>query len=293
MTKKHTLLLLAILCLGVLIGVTFRYPEGLWPLSQPESVHEEPRFSDNKVTDPQPAPNLESIETERIVAAGATTRYAEEERRYRNIEKQLAELQVRIENLEGEMSKNQVARRNDGDSSQGSAPTSRVSALSGEAKLVAAGIDESTAAWIQQQLDKNQMDELYLQNQASREGWLNKPRYHKARREIQQRFNGFREQLSEDIFDRLLYALDRPNRVVIMDVMQDSPAQQNGLNASDVIVSYDGTRVFSTSELQELTSGGDSSSWVLVEIRRNGEPLSAYVPGGPLGIRLTTGRVLP
>ena len=293
MTKRHTLLLLAVLLLGVLIGVTFRYPQGLWPLSPPESMHEETRFSENKVTDPQPVLDLERIDKERTVTAGATTRDAEEERRYRNIEKQLAELQVRIENLEGEMSNKHEARQNDADTSPEAAPASQVSALSGEAKLMAAGIDESTAAWIQQQLDKNQMDELYLQNQASREGWLNKPRYHKARREIQERINGFREQLSEDIYDRLLYALGRPNRVLVMDVMQDSPAQQNGLNASDVIVSYDGRRVFSINELQELTSGGDSSSWVLVEMRRNGEPLSAYVPGGPLGIRLTTGRVLP
>ena len=78
-----------------------------------------------------------------------------------------------------------------------------------------------------------------------------------------------------------------------MDVMQGSPARQNGLRASDTIVSCNGTRLFSTKELQELTNGGDVSSWVLVEISRNGEPLSVYVPGDPLGIRLTTGRVLP
>lgn len=292
MTKRYTLLLLAILCLGVLIGVTLRYPEGLWPLSQPESGHEETRLTGIKVPDPQPASSLASIEAETIEAA-ANTRSAEEQQRYRNIEKQLAELRGRIESLEGEISQNHDAQQKDADNSQGSGPTSRVSALTGEAKLVAAGIDESTAAWIQQQLDKNQLDELYLQNQASREGWLNKPRYHKARREIQGRFNEFREQLGDEIFDRLLYALDRPNRVLITDVMQDSPAQQNGLNASDLIVTYDGTRVFSTRELQDLANGGDPSAWVLVEISRNGEPLTAYVPGGPLGVRLSTGRVLP
>ena len=293
MNKRYMLLLLAVLCLGVVIGVTFRYPEGLLPPLQSESGREETRLSDDKASDPRLAPSLAGVEAERIVVPGTAIHRAEEERRYKKFEKQLAELRVRIENMEGEIGTNHDARRNGADTSHEAAPTSRVSGLTGEEKLVEAGIDPSTAAWIQQQLDKNQLDELYLQNQASREGWLNQSRYHQARQEIHGRINEFREQLGDEIFDRLLYALDRPNRVLIMDVMQESPAQQNGLSASDMIVSYDGTRVFSTKELQELTGGGDASSWVVVEISRNGEPLSVFVPGGPLGVRLTTGRVLP
>ena len=122
---------------------------------------------------------------------------------------------------------------------------------------------------------------------------LRKSGYHQARWEIQERFKEFRGHLGDDTFDRLLYALDRPNRVLINDVLQGSPPHQSGLNARDEIVFYDGQRVFSTQELQELTIGGDSSSWVLIEVYRDGEPLSVYVPGGPLGVPLATGRVPP
>ena len=225
--------------------------------------------------------------------AGPARRRAEEDLRYRNIEKQMAEFQRRIENLEAEIRMHRGGLRNDTGTPQRSAPTPQVSGPTGEAQLVAAGIDRSTAVWIQQQLDKNQLDELYLQNQASREGWLNTPRYHQARQEIQGRFNEFREELGDETFDRLLYAVGRPNRVLIKDVMQGSAAEQIGLNASDAIVFYEGKRVFSTAELQALTRGGDTSSWVLVEVSRDGEPVSVYAPGGPLGVRLTTGRVAP
>jgi len=117
-----------------------------------------------------------------------------------------------------------------GIAAEASPPTARVSEPRGKARLVAAGIDTSTAEWVQQQLDKNQLDELYLQNQASREGWLNTPRYHKQRREIQQRFDALRAELGDETFDRLLYAVGRPNRVLVSDVMQGSPAEQIGLN---------------------------------------------------------------
>jgi hypothetical protein len=277
MSKRNTLLLLAALCLGVFIGMTLRYPKESSPPSHPKPGQEATRLSSDKTTHQPLASSRSNIEAEQ---------------RHATIEKQLAELRTRIEYLEGEIHKNRHAGRNNADIAQAS-PDAGVSGLAGDAKLIAAGIDASTADWIQQQLDKNQMDELYLQNQARREGWLNKPRYHQARREIQERVDGFREQLGEDTYDRLLYALGRPNRVQIVDVMQDSPAQQNGLNASDMIVSYNGTRVFTTKEIQELASGGDPSAWVLLEISRDGEPLNVYMPGGPLGVRLTTGRVLP
>lgn len=276
MSKRHTLLLLAVLCLGVFIGAILRYPEALSPPSQPEQ--QVAWLSDEKTPGPAPAPSQVDLEVVQ---------------RFNTLEMQLTKLRGRVENLEGEVRQNRDRRGNDVDAAQQPTADSRGAGLDGEAQLVEAGIDSSTAAWIQQQLDKNQMDDLYLQNQARREGWLNKPRYQQARREIQARVDGFREQLGDDTYDRLLYALNRPNRVQIMNVMQDSPAQQNGLNASDMIVSYDGKRVFTPKDLQDLASGGDTSAWVLLEISRNGEPFNVYMPGGPLGVRLTTGRVRP
>lgn len=287
------LLFLAVLCLGVLVGVTVRYPEGLLPSAVLESGQVEAQFSVDNAADPPQETSLASVEAEQIISADFATRRAEEDLHYKKIENQIAELLRRVENLEAEIRINRSGLRNDTGTPQRSVPTSKVSGPTGEAKLVAAGMDRSTAAWIQQQLDKNKLDELYLQNQASREGWLNTSRYSQARQDIQGRINAFREQLGDETFDRLLYALGRPNRVLIKDVMQGSPAQQIGFNASDAIVFYDGKRVFSIKELQALTGGGDTSSWVLVEVSREGEPLNLYAPGGPLGVRLTTGLMPP
>jgi S1-C subfamily serine protease len=234
-----------------------------------------------------------TIEAGSATAADSTQEPAGAELRYLAIEGQVAELQRRIEDLEAELGFSAVEVRDDANASPPASEASAVSAPSSEAKLVASGIDEATAEWIQQQLDRNQLDQLYLQNQASREGWLNTPRYHRQRREIYQRFDAFREELGDETFDRLLHAQGRPNRVLVSDVMQGSAAEQVGLSANDTILSYDGKRVFSTPELQALTKDGDPASWVLVELLRDGRPVSLYAPGGPLGVRLSTGRVAP
>jgi len=286
------LLLLAVLCLGVLVDVALRFRAEL--SSPPEGAAQtEAQLSAGNVADSPQQSSLPNMDAELIVSLGPATGDTDGDLRHRVIEKQIAELQWRVGRLEAEKPANRRERSTDTATPQDSIPPSQASRPTGEAKLVAAGIDSRTAAWIQQQLDKNQLDELYLQNQASREGWLNTPRYHQAHREIQARFNELRGQLGDETFDKLLYALGRPNRVLISDVLQGSPAQQTGLNAHDEIVFYDGKRVFSTQELQGLTSEGDTSLWVLMEVRRDGEPLGVYVPGGPLGVRLATGHVPP
>lgn len=284
---------MVVLGVGVLVGVAVRYPAGVFPSKAPDSGQVEAPFPGDDAARPPQESSLTSVEAEGFVSADSATRRAEQDLRYSNIETQMAELLRRIENLEAELDVTRAGLPDDTGIPQGAAATSQVSEPTGEATLVAAGIDTSTAEWIQQQLDKNQLDQLYLQNQASREGWLNTSRYHKERREIYQRFDALRGELGDDTFERMLYAVGRPNRVLVSDVMQGSPAEQGGLSANDAILSYDGKRIFSTPELQALTRDGDTASWVLVELVRDGRPVSVYVPGGPLGVRLSTARVAP
>ena len=75
--------------------------------------------------------------------------------------------------------------------------------------------------------------------------------------------------------------------------MNNSPAQQYGLNAGDTIIRYDGKRILSAQELQALTAEGDTASPALVEIIRQGQTMNLYVSGGPLGVRLTSRRERP
>ncbi len=292
-SRKHTLMFLAVLCLGVLVAVAVRYAGSPVPSTVAESGQREVGSPAQEAARPRQATGLASVETGRRVSADTAVWYAAGDPAYQALEDRVAELQRRVEDLEAELRAYRAAPGNDAGDSSASPLTTRAPEPRGKAQLIAAGIDTSTAEWVQQQLDKNQLDELYLQNQANREGWLNTPRYHEQRREIYQRFDAFREELGDETFDRLLYAVGRPNRVLVSDVMQGSPAEQIGLNPSDAILFYDGKRVFSTAELQGLTKAGDPASWVLVELMRDGKPVSLYVPGGPLGVRLGTARVAP
>jgi hypothetical protein len=285
---------LTILCLGVLIGAV------LW-----NAVDTVPGDDADRMTPVRGSARSDLASTPRdadTVRGGPDTANLEallvslEELRLRDRQREqtLSELQERLERLEalrGGAPPGAAA-----EASGGGAPSraaGRQTQAQGEAALIAAGIDSETAAWIQQQLDENQLDELYLRNQSLREGWINTPRFRDALAKLRSRFDGLRGELGDDAFDRLLFALGRNNRVVVSGVMHNSPAQQFGLNVGDTIIRYDGKRVLSTQELQALTAEGDTASPVLVEINREGQMMNLYVSGGPLGVRLMARRVRP
>ena len=159
--------------------------------------------------------------------------------------------------------------------------------------LIAAGIPAEQAAWIQARLDEYDLKQLYLQDRASREGWLKTPRYYKERREYQDAFQELRPEIGDEAYDRILYTLGRTNRVVVRDIMQNSPGEQYGLRANDRIIEYDGRRVFTSQELTSLIAEGTAGEQVLVRVQREGKPFDFYLPRGPIGVRLATSRELP
>jgi len=164
---------------------------------------------------------------------------------------------------------------------------------SGVEALIAAGIPEEQAAWLQTHLDESDLQQLYLKDRATREGWLRTPRYSRAVRELQEAFKDLRPEIGDETYDRLLYALGRSNRVVVRNVIQYSSADQAGLQAGDRIIEYAGQRVFSTQELNGLASGGTAGVPVLVRVQRAGQTLDVYLPRGPLGVRPVPGREAP
>lgn len=159
--------------------------------------------------------------------------------------------------------------------------------------LIEAGIREDQAAWIQERLDEIELQQLYLRDRATREGWLDKPRYHKERREYLNAVTELRSEVGDDAYDRLLYTLGRANRVVVRDIMQNSPAAQYGLQRDDQIIEYEGQRVFSSKELSTLVTQGSAGVMTLLRVNREGEIHDIYLPRGPLGIRMTAARVSP
>jgi hypothetical protein len=159
-----------------------------------------------------------------------------------------------------------------------------------EAALTRLGIDPRDAALLHERWEQFEMEKLYLVDAATREGWLRKPRF---RREIQAARTALREELGDESFDLLLYASGQPNRVVLRSVLERSPATEAGLEAGDVILSYDDRRVFRPGELKRMTASGSAGASVSVEIVRKGRRISLSVPNGPLGVFMRVDRLEP
>ena len=159
--------------------------------------------------------------------------------------------------------------------------------------LIESGIPADQAARIQARLDENDLKMLYLKDRASRENWLNTERYRKQLRELQNGYRELRPEIGDDAYDRMLYALGRPNRVVVRDIMQNSIAEQYELRANDRIIEYNGQRVFTSAELNTLVTQGTAGAPVLLRVLRDAQSLEFYLPQGPIGIRLATSREQP
>jgi hypothetical protein len=155
-----------------------------------------------------------------------------------------------------------------------------------ERALIAAGIDPFTAGDIKRRRDELALAEIYLRDQATREGWLDTPRFSEEMAEIARQRVSMRDEIGDDAYDRYLAALGHPNRVRVDEVFVDSPAFQAGLQAGDVVLRYGEARIFVPSDLVGETHDGTAGETVRLEILRGGERLEVVVPRGPLGVRV-------
>lgn len=164
----------------------------------------------------------------------------------------------------------------------------RVAAESGpvafdDERLLSVGAHPSDVERLRESWEAVELEKLYLSDVATREGWRRSDRY---RREYRALERSLREELGEEDFDRLLYATGRPNRMVVRNVLDRSPAFDAGLQPGDVIVRYDGRRIFSHGELKRGTVGGEAGEFVTVEVQRSGDLVTLDVVRGPLGVML-------
>ncbi len=152
--------------------------------------------------------------------------------------------------------------------------------------LEAAGLDEETAEGIKLHGDQLAMTEMYLRDQATREGWLDSQRFREEMEAIEEQRTSIRDDLGDDGYDRYLFALGHTNRVIVNDVMFDSVAEDVGLQTGDLIISYGETRVFAPDELSSQTRAGTAGDPITLEVVRNGKRFDVEVPRGPLGVRI-------
>lgn len=159
--------------------------------------------------------------------------------------------------------------------------------------LLALGMDPSAMERIKQRNERQEMEELYLRDRANREGWFGTDRYFQEARKLEQNSNVYRQELGDVRYDKFLYDTGQNNRIGVQSVLTGSPAAAAGVQASDIIVSYDNERVFTWNDLTSATTKGTPGQTVRIDVKRDGRDLTFYVPRGPLGIRLTPTRSDP
>jgi hypothetical protein len=162
-----------------------------------------------------------------------------------------------------------------------------------ERALIAAGVDVAVAADIKRRGDELALSEMYLRDQAERENWLNTPRFTEELAAIRSQQTSIRDEIGETAYDGYLFALGRPNRVIVEDVLSQSVAEDVGLRPGDLILRYGEARIFHGEDLIEQTRSGIAGANVRLDILRNGERLAIDVPRGPLGVRIGAAQDYP
>lgn len=156
-------------------------------------------------------------------------------------------------------------------------------------RLTEAGFTTAQATAIMQRVDEMALERLNLRYQAAREGWLDTPEYRERMGELPDTRAVLESEYGQDAYDRYLYASGRPNRVVVGDVYQGSPAADIGLQPGDMLIELDGQRVYRTDDLLSIAANGSDGASVPLVVQRDGSYVQLYVPRGPLGITARRG----
>ena len=156
----------------------------------------------------------------------------------------------------------------------------------------AAGFPETEAHYYQRLQEENAMARLYLRDRASREGWLRSERYAEAVAALPGSPAELRKSMDDATYSRYLYATGQPNHIRVTSVISGSPAETAGLAAGDVILRYDGERLFSGRALRTASRDGSAGETVSLDILRNGDRMQMFMPRGPLGVSVSAGSAL-
>jgi len=157
-----------------------------------------------------------------------------------------------------------------------------------EARFVAAGFSEADAAYYRRRSDEAAMARLYLRDQAEREGWLGSQRYRDEMAAMPNVAEELRAEMDDETYARYLYATGQPNQVRVRRVLNGSAAESAGIKVGDVLVSYDGQRLYDTRTVRRSTRTGSAGENVPVEVLRDGRRVQAYLPRGPIGITMSS-----
>jgi len=209
------------------------------------------------------------------------------------LERDVSLLQARIEMLDAKAAGLELAGTPEGDEDEESAASGQRNAQRrsfDQGALLAGGVDPDEAESLRAAWEDLQMEKIYLNDQAAREGWAGTARH---RQELRALNEGLREQLSLESYDRYLYATGGHNRARVVDVIDRSNGAAAGFAIGDRILSYDGQRVFNPDDLRKLAASGRSGESVRVEVARGKSTTTIDIPRGPIGLMLMPDREAP
>jgi hypothetical protein len=166
-------------------------------------------------------------------------------------------------------------------------PESRRSALA------AAGVPAVEAEDIVRRLGHQELERLELRDRAIREGWYRSERYREELRDMETQTPRLREEIGELAYERYLFATGKPNRVRVTSVIEGSEAERAGLLPGDVIITYAESPMFNGSDVRGATTAGERGEMVPVQVMRGGSLTEAWLPRGPMGVRLDPVRIDP
>lgn len=142
-------------------------------------------------------------------------------------------------------------------------------------RLVQAGLSRERAEWVDRRTQELEVQAQQAQFDAQRTG----QQYRRVDTEAT-----LRKEMGDAEYEKYLTGTGRSTEVQVREVLASSAAERAGLRPGDQIVSYAGTRVFSTGDLTSLTRQGTPGETVAVEVQRNGQTMQLTVPRGVLGV---------
>lgn len=146
--------------------------------------------------------------------------------------------------------------------------------------LIQAGFSPDRAGWIVKREDELRLEWMQAQFEARRSGDT------EALSELYRRSqHAMQGELGVAEYEQYLKAYGRPTNVRVGMIIESSPGQLAGLQPGDEIVRYDGQRVFSYSDINNLQLQGEPGEAVVVDILRDGVPMQIAMPRGPIGIQ--------
>ena len=154
--------------------------------------------------------------------------------------------------------------------------------------LIAAGIDPVTAEDIARRQSADALARLELRDQAIRDGTIGSEAYRDALRELRASETNLQSEVGSDAWDRYLYLTGQSNRIAVRSVMLGSAAERAGIQAGDMITSYDDSPLYQYRDLRAATIDGERDETVNLTVVRDGQPMTISLPRGPLGVRLSS-----